>query len=124
MFSVPILMGKPGIKPILILRSNHPRLRPSLAGDALPLEEGDAGLPLGALARGAALVGVELVDLLQAESLGLIDEEVDEGDAEEAGAKPDEEDLALQVGVALAVVDEVGGGVGDCPVEEPLAGSS
>lgn len=62
-------------------------------------------------------LGVKLVDLLQAESLGLVDEEPDVSNAEEAGSEPDEEDLGLQVGVALAVVDKIGGRVGDGPVE-------
>lgn len=53
--------------------------------------------------------GVQLVDLFECEAFGLVDEEVDEGDAEEAAGEPDEEDFGLQVGVAAAVVDEVGG---------------
>lgn len=67
-------------------------------------------------------LAVELVNLLQAEPLGLVDEEPDVGNAEEAGAEPDEEDLGLQVGEALAVVDEIWGGVGDGPVEQPVGG--
>jgi hypothetical protein len=67
---------------------------------------------------------VELVDLLERQTLSLVDHEVDKGDADEAEAAPDEEDLGLQVGVARAVVDHVRGGVGDCPVEEPVGGGS
>jgi hypothetical protein len=52
---------------------------------------------------------VQLVDLLERESLGLVDHEVHKGDAQEAAAEPDEEDLGLQVRVARAVVHEVGG---------------
>ena len=63
---------------------------------------------------------VEFVDLFEGEALGLVDEEVDEGDAEEAAAEPDEEDLGLEVGVAGAVVDEEGRGVANGPVEEPV----
>ena len=63
---------------------------------------------------------VQLVDLLERETLGLVDEEIDEGDADEAAREPYEEDLALQVGVAGTVVDEIGGRVGDSPVKEPL----
>jgi hypothetical protein len=64
---------------------------------------------------------VQLVDLLQRQALGLVDHEVDKGNAHEAEAAPHEEDLALEVGVLL--VDHVGGGEGDGPVEEPVAGS-
>lgn len=62
---------------------------------------------------------VELVNLLESKALGLVNEEVNEADTQEAAAEPDEEDLGLQVGVAWPPVDEVGGGVGDGPVEEP-----
>lgn len=65
-------------------------------------------------------LGVELIDLLEREAFGLVDEEVDEGAADEAEAAPDEEDLGLQVGVAWAGVDHVRGGVGDGPVEQPV----
>lgn len=51
---------------------------------------------------------VELVNLLEGEPLGLVDEEVDEGDAQETAGEPDEEDLGLEVGLSAAVVDEVG----------------
>ena len=54
------------------------------------------------------------------EVLGFVDEEVNESDADKAVGKLDQEDLALQVGVAGAVVDEVRSGVRDSPVEEPL----
>lgn len=79
------------------------------------------GHPGGGLASVRNLT-VELVNLFQAEPLGLIDEEPYVGNAEEAGAEPDEEDLGLQVGEALAVVYEVRGGVGDGPVEQPVGG--
>lgn len=46
---------------------------------------------------------------------------VHKSNADEAECTPDEEDFALKVGTLL--VDHVGGGVGDCPVEEPVAGS-
>lgn len=62
---------------------------------------------------------VQFVDLLKSEALGLVDEEVDEADTQEAAAEPDEEDLGLEVGVAGTVVHQVGGGVGDGPVEKP-----
>lgn len=82
--------------------------------------------PLGALRPGPQAhvlhVRVQRVDVLERQALGLVDEEVDKRDAREAAREPDEEDLGLQVGVAVAEVDEVGGGVGDGPVEEPLEG--
>ena len=84
------------------------------------LSEGVGGLPLG---RGPGSgLGHHLIDLLQGQTLGLVNHEVDESDADEAEAAPDEEDLGLQVGVAGALVDHVGGGVGDGPVEEPVGG--
>ncbi len=78
--------------------------------------------PLLALPRTAPAghLGIQLVDLLEGQALGLVDHEVDEGDAQEAASEPDEEDLGLQVGVAGAEVDEVGRRVGDGPVEEPV----
>lgn len=61
------------------------------------LLEGGRGLPVLAVlgACHARHLGVQLVDLLQRQTLGLVDEEVDEGDAEEAAGEPDEEDLGL-----------------------------
>lgn len=74
------------------------------------------------LPRLADLV-VELVDLLEREALGLVDHGVDKGDADEAAAAPDEEDLGLEVHslrwLARVVVHEVGGRVADCEVEKP-----
>lgn len=42
------------------------------------------------------------------------------GNANQAESSPDEEDLATEVGTLL--VDHVGGGVGDGPVEKPVRG--
>ena len=89
--------------------------------DVLNVLEADGRHEALALPRLADLE-VKLVDLLEGQTLGLVDHEVDEGDADEAEAAPDEEDLGLQVGVARALVDHVGGGVGDGPVEEPVGG--
>lgn len=50
-------------------------------------------------------LGIQLIDLLQGESLGLVDHEVHECDTNETAAAPDKEDLGLQVCVARAVVD-------------------
>lgn len=91
----------------------------ALVGDTEPLAEGARRLPAAALVGDRDLL-VHGVDLLERQALGLVDEEVDEGDAPEAAPEPDEEDLGLQVGVALAVVDEVGCAIGDGPVEKPL----
>ena len=92
-----------------------------LIGNVLNILEADSRNEALALPRLADLE-VKLVDLLEGQTLGLVDHEVDEGDADEAEAAPDEEDLGLQVGVAGALVDHVGGGVGDGPVEEPVGG--
>jgi len=67
-------------------------------------------------------IGVELINLLQTESLGLVDHEVDEGNADEAEATPNEEDLGLKVGVAWTIVHKVWSGVSDGPVEQPVGG--
>lgn len=95
----------------------------SLVSNALAVLPGLLRLPLRRLGSNRHLL-VELVDLLESKTLGLVDEEVDEGNAQEAAAEPDEEDLGLEVGVALAVVDEVGGRVGNGPVEEPVGGGA
>lgn len=75
--------------------------------------------PFGRLSSHRHL-GVELIHLLQTETLGLVDEEPDVGNADETSTKPDKEDFGLEIGVALTVVDQVWGGVGDGPVEEPV----
>lgn len=88
-------------------------------GRVLSVPVADGGDPIRTLA-GALALGVQLVDLLERQTLGLVDEEVHEGDAEEAGGEPDEEDLGLKVGVVRAVVYQVGGDESDDEVEEPL----
>jgi len=50
---------------------------------------------------------IQLIDLFERQALGLVDEEPDEGDADEAAGAPDEEDFGLEVGVVL--VYDVGG---------------
>lgn len=62
------------------------------------------GSPFRALASALAFT-VHLIDLLERQSLCLVNEEVDEPDTNEAGGEPDEEDLGLQIGVVRAVVD-------------------
>jgi hypothetical protein len=91
----------------------------AFASDVLDVLEADSRDEALALPRLADLA-VELVDLLEGQALGLVDHEVDEGNADEAEAAPDEEDLGLQVGVAGAGVDHVRCGVGDGPVEQPI----
>ena len=62
-------------------------------------------------------LGVQLVHLLQTQTLGLVDQRVYEECADGAEGAPDVEDLGLEVGVARAVVHQVGRGIRDGPVE-------
>jgi hypothetical protein len=73
---------------------------------SLALLEGSGWLPRGTLASGADFT-VEIVNLFKRETLGLVDEEVDEGNAQEAASEPDEEDLTLEVGISVTVVDKI-----------------
>lgn len=93
----------------------------SLGAGALP--KGGGRAPAHRFASNADL-GIQLFNLLQGEALGLVDEEPYERDTEETGGEPDEEDLGLQVGIALTVVDQVRCRVGDGPVEKPLVAVS
>ena len=63
-----------------------------------PLLEGDGGLEVHRIPSTADGL-VELINLLKRETLGLIDEHVDEEHANEAASSPDEEYLDTQVGV-------------------------
>ncbi len=81
---------------------------------------GRLGLPASTAPRRNRLVGVHLIDLLQRQALCLVDHEVHKGDAQEAAGEPHKEDLALQVGIARAVVDQVRRRVRNRPVEQPL----
>lgn len=67
-------------------------------------------------------LAVQLVDLLERETLGLVDAGVHKDKRDEAEATPDEEHLGLQVGIARAAVDHVRSRVGDGPVEQPVGG--
>lgn len=73
-------------------------------------------------------LAVQQVDLLEGQTLGLGDEEVGEDEAADAGTAPDEEDFDAQVGCFDTIgagcggVDEVGGGVADTEVPEPVRG--
>lgn len=78
------------------------------------------GLPSHRLPRVADFL-VQLLYLLKGEALSLVDHEVDEEDADEAGGEPHEEDFRLQVGVSVSVVNEVRGRVSDSPVQKPVS---
>lgn len=83
----------------------------SRARDTLSVLPGLGGLPLSGLTSNTDFI-IELVDLLERESLGLVDEEVDKGNTQETAAKPNEEDFGLEIGLSRAVVDKVGSRVG------------
>jgi hypothetical protein len=70
--------------------------------------------------RLATLTSSYSSSICSSESLGLVDQEVDEGDAQEAAAELDEEDLGLQVRVPRSIVHQVGCRVGDGPVKESV----
>jgi hypothetical protein len=67
-------------------------------------------------------LGIELVNLLKGQALGLVDEEVDEYKTNATETTPDEEHLSLEVGVTRASVDHVRSRVGDSPVKQPVGG--
>lgn len=77
---------------------------------------------------GLGNLAIELVDLFEGQTLGLVDESPDEEEAEYTAAAPDEEDLGLEIdtlwGRSGVVVDKVWGGVGYGPVEKPVGGGS
>lgn len=68
------------------------------------LSPGDGGLPANTLPGGADLI-VQLINFFQGQALGLVDHGVHKGNAQEAAAEPDEENLRLEVCVAGPVVD-------------------
>jgi hypothetical protein len=88
----------------------------------LLLRPGNGGLPANTLPGRADLI-VELINFFQGQPLSLINHGVNKGDAQEAAAEPDEENLGLQVRIAGSIVDKVRGGEAECPVEEPVGGS-
>lgn len=65
-------------------------------------------------------LAVELVDLLEGKSLGLVDHGPHEEDTDEAASTPDEEDLGAHVGISRSVVDHVWCGIADGEVEKPV----
>ena len=105
-----------GMRLLIILA--HPTLRSNTSPN---LPKGSRRLPRRALTRNLNLV-IQLINLLQRKTLGLIDHKVHKRDTQEAAAEPDEEDLGLQIGVSGSPVDEVGSAVGDGPVQEPVCG--
>jgi len=68
--------------------------------------------------RGRVLI--QDVDGLEGETLRLGDAEVREDEAADAGGSPDEKDLDAEVCVTLSGVDQVGSGIADTEVPEPV----
>jgi hypothetical protein len=81
---------------------------PALPRDTCSLLKANFGCPLGAFPR-FPTIAIHLVNLFEGKTLGFVDKEVHKADAQEASGEPNEEDFALKVGVAIAIVDEVGG---------------
>ncbi len=72
-------------------------------------------------APGLAYLAVQLVDLLERQALGLVDQRVHKCGAHEAEAAPDEENLDAQIRVTrFAAAHEVRDGVGNGPVQQPV----
>jgi hypothetical protein len=87
------------------------------------LRESSSGSPTHTLTRNLNL-SIQLVDLLKGKTLRLIDHHVNEGNTQKAASEPDEEDLGLEICITRAPIDEIGCGVGDRPVQEPVGGRS
>ncbi len=85
------------------------------------LRESSSWSPAHTLTRNLNLI-IQLIDLLKGKALRLINHKVDEGNTQKAAGEPDEEDLGLEIGITRAPVDEIGCGVGDRPVQEPVGG--
>ena len=68
-------------------------------------------------------LGVQLINLLQAQSLSLVNHGPHEHEAEDAAPAPNEEDLALQIDALrrpIGIVDQVWRRVRDSPVQKPI----
>jgi hypothetical protein len=89
--------------------------------NVLHILEGNAGNEARRL-PGLADLAVKLVDLLERQTLGLVDHSPDEEGADETESTPDEEDLGSEVGVAGARVDHVGCGITDGEIQKPVGG--
>ena len=87
----------------------------------LNLPESNSRNPPNTILRNANLT-IQLINLFQRQALRLIDHEVNENNANETASAPDEEDLGLEIGISWTPIDEVGGGVCDGPIEEPVRG--
>ena len=64
-------------------------------------------------------IKIHFVDLLESQSLGLVDEKIGPEDGDKAEGRPDEKYFGAQIGIAGARVDHVWSGEGEGPVEEP-----
>jgi len=73
-------------------------------------------------APGLDAVVVQLIDLFKRQALGFRDEEIGEKETAETGGSPDEEHLDFETCIARAGLDEVGSGIADSPVPEPVGG--
>lgn len=114
-----LLLNAPCTLPPLSLSRHLYHAHAPWLANILDIMEANLGTKLLALPR-LGDDAVKLVNLFEGKTLGLIDHEVDEGYADKAEATPDEEHAGLQVGIAWAVVDHVGRGVGDGEVEQPV----
>lgn len=103
----------------------------SLVVEGLAASGGNLDIASGSLELGVHLrrlegdgLLVKNIDLLKRQTLGLVDEEVGEDGAAEAGGSPDPEHLGGEAGTSWALVDEVRGSVADTEVPEPVGRSA
>ena len=89
--------------------------------DSISPSSGDLGKPRIREENRIDLL-IHLINLLQSQALGLVNHKIHECDAQEAAGEPDEEDLALKIGVAGTEIHQIRRGVGDGPIEEPIGG--
>jgi hypothetical protein len=64
---------------------------------------------------------VKLVNLLERQTLGLVDHGPDKEDADEAASAPNKENLGTKIGVSGAVVDHVRCSISNGEVKKPVA---
>ena len=81
--------------------------RGALLGETHLLGKSVVWDPFGGCAKGGLLQ--HFVDLLKGETLGLGDEEVREGEEDEAESAPEEEDFGAHIGIARGGSDRVWG---------------
>jgi hypothetical protein len=89
---------------LVIISTKHLAIR---SRDTLAMLPRLSGSPLLGLASNTDFV-VQLINLLEGQTLGLVDEEVYESNAQETATEPDEEDLGLEIGLSGTEIDEVG----------------